>query len=205
MWSYSGCFIDGLQALLEKSPFGRISCPLEGFLERVPRFARSAEAEFELANRGVKEWVAVEALAIFDARDFLQPTRRAVALRQRNGAIEGNYRRGLNAHERVVQGHDAWPIGVTGRARLRVQGGDRRFDVIDRELAACGRQLHLTPALGDAIGVPSRSILVGKEQQIALGVQPAGKPRRVKVEQRRQCVRRGSRRQSVLYQEMDES
>src|SRR3954464_12657678 len=98
------------------------------FVERDTRFVRAAELVQPRAFRAEEMKVTLQLVA--ERLDHLQRGSGTAQLCYRDGAIEGDDRRGLQLFERAVQPVDLLPIGVCGARRARVNGGNGRLHLI---------------------------------------------------------------------------
>ena len=73
--------------------------------------------------------------------------------------------------------------------RLGMQGGDRRLDLVAARAPEPQRAVQHAHALGDLGPVPARAILVGEQDQLAVGVGPRVPARIVEQHQREQTER----------------
>src|SRR5512135_3063445 len=71
-----------------------------------PRFLDVAATPLQLAERGGKERILLEAPEVGDRRDGLDAALGTVALRYGDGPVERHHRRRRDQHESVVQLHD---------------------------------------------------------------------------------------------------
>ena len=70
------------------------------------RGVRVAGTQFEFGERGEIERIVGEPIAVGDARDFVEASLNALALRQGERAIERHHRRRAYPHQRFVMGND---------------------------------------------------------------------------------------------------
>src|ERR1700686_1254591 len=117
-------------ALLEESPPHRVARERERGLEMIATDIAPAAAKLELAERREIEGIPGKAIATCDGADLLESTLGTLVLRDGDGAVEPDDRRGTNRHQRVVQGDYLPPIRVLGATRVRVDRCDCCFDVI---------------------------------------------------------------------------
>src|SRR5271165_3248845 len=100
---------------------------------------------------------------------------RTVNLGDRDGPVEGDDRRGVDADELVVEGDDLRPVGVTYVARGGVHGADRCKDLVATRSHPRGQALAYQPVtLGDQRGVPGPTVLLDKGDQFAARRNPGG-------------------------------
>ena len=92
-----------VNAPIEKSAFHRVARERKRCLEMRARGRVLSATKLELAQRGGIERIGGEAIAVLDRVDFRKPAFGAVALRNRDGAIERDNRGGPDRHQRVVQ------------------------------------------------------------------------------------------------------
>src|SRR6516162_6674806 len=92
-----------LQALIEELAFHRVAREAVRGSEMLARGVISAAAKLKLAQRRRVERISGEAGAVRYRGDFFKAALGAVALGDRNGAIERDDRRGTDRHQRVVE------------------------------------------------------------------------------------------------------
>jgi len=92
-----------VNALIEESAFHRIARQRQSRAEVLARDFVAPTAQLKLAKGRRVKWIASEAIAILDRADRFEPMLRAIALRDRNGAVECHDRRRAYRHQRVVQ------------------------------------------------------------------------------------------------------
>src|ERR1700756_3768861 len=93
---------------------------------------------------------------------------RTVKLAARDGPVEGDDRRGIEADELVVEGDDLRPVGVAGVAGGGVHGADRREDLVATRSHPGGQALAYQPVtLGDQCRVPGPAVLLAEGDQFA--------------------------------------
>src|SRR5580692_8808270 len=99
----------------------------------------------------------------------------AVKLADRDGPVEGDDRRGVEADELVVEGDDLRPVGVAYVAGGGVHGVDRGQDLVTTRSHPGGQALaHQPMALGDQRGVPGPAVLLAEADQFAARRNPGG-------------------------------
>src|SRR5918995_991785 len=93
---------------------------------------------------------------------------RAVKLGDRDRAVEGDDRRGIEADELVVEGDDLRPVGVACFAGGGVHGVDRCEDLVATRSHCGGEALAYQPtALGEQRRVPGSTVLLVEGDQFA--------------------------------------
>ena len=99
---------------------------------------------------------------------------------------------GATLGQRVVERRDARPVGLLGRARPRVAGGDRGLQRVRPERAAerLGA-LERREAAADEQLVPARAVLIEQQDRLARRPDPRAQPRRLDLHQRDQAVHLG--------------
>src|SRR5262249_60823698 len=113
----------------------------------VARNAMLPAPKLKLAHRREVKGITGKTVALRDRVDLLQPALRAIALRDRDGAVERDDRGRTDSHQRVVKRHDRLPIRVLGLGSGRVDRGDGRLQMVWGQLAASGRELQELEAL----------------------------------------------------------
>jgi len=73
--------------------------------------------QLQLAERRVVKRIRRQAVLVGDDADLVQPALGTLALRDGDGAVERDHRRGAQAHERVVERNDLGPVGLLQAAR----------------------------------------------------------------------------------------
>src|SRR5215469_5448572 len=113
----------------------------------------------------------VDAIAgqfVLETVDGRQCHLRAVKLGDRDGPVEGDDRRGVEADELVVEGDDLRPVGgayVTGGS---MHGADRSEDLVAAWRRPGGQALtHQLMTFGDQLRVPGPAILLDEGDQFA--------------------------------------
>ena len=124
-----------------------------------------------------------------------QPRQRAVAHRDRRRAVQLDHRRRIGADEDVVERDDLRPVGRRRRRRLGVHRGDRRLQRVRTEPPQRQGALDERRSFRDLIAVPRDAILIGEQNQLAVGRRARGAARLVQQHQREQPDRLGLRQQ----------
>src|SRR5712691_2789599 len=107
---------------------GGVAGQLDGFAVRRTRLLTAAQPAQQVgAGRMVGVIAGQLVLKTVDGR---QCHLRAVKLGHRDGPVEGDDRRGVDADELVVEGEDLRPVGVTYVAGGGVHGADRCKDLV---------------------------------------------------------------------------
>ena len=131
-----------------------------------------------------------------DPADFLQELESLFASLRHghgDGVVERHHRRGQQAHQGLVEGHDLRPIGLLGALRLRVHGGDGCLDLVAARAAHGQGFLEDLPSFLDRLSIPLRTILVFQEDDFPAGRRPGQAPRVVQQHQRQKPQRLGLR------------
>src|SRR5512143_1265591 len=98
---------------------------------------------------------------------------RTVSLGHRDGSVEGDDGRRVEADELVVECDDLRPVGVARFGRERVHGVDCGEDLVATRRHAGGQTLaHQLMALGDQRRIPGPTVLLGKGCQFAARRKP---------------------------------
>src|SRR5450755_3620388 len=152
---------------------GGVACQLDGFAVGRARLLTAAEPAQQLgAGRMVGVIAGQLVLKTVDGR---QCHLRAVELGDRDGPVEGDDRRGVEADELVVEGDDLRPVGVTYVAGGGVHGADRCEDLVATRSHPGGQALaHQPVTLGDQRGVPGPTVLLDEGDQFAARRNPGG-------------------------------
>ena len=112
---------------------------------------------------------------VLEAVDGRKCHLRAVELGDRDGSVEGDDRRGVEADELVVEGDDLRPVGVAYVAGGGVHGIDRCEDLVATRSHPGGQALaHQPVPLGDHCRVPGPTVLLVEGDQFAARRNPGG-------------------------------
>jgi hypothetical protein len=96
---------------------------------------------------------------VLETVDGRQCNLRAVELGGRDGSVEGDDRRGVEADELVVEGDDLRPVGVSYVAGGGVHGVDRSEELVASRSHPGGQALaHQPMPLGDQRRVPGPTV-----------------------------------------------
>ena len=107
---------------------GGVACQFDGFVVRCARLLAAAQPAQQVgAGRMVGVIAGQLVLKTVDGRECHL---RAVKLGDRDGPVEGDDRRGIEADELVVEGDDLRPVGVPCVAGGGVHGADRGEDLV---------------------------------------------------------------------------
>src|ERR1022692_714428 len=152
---------------------GGVARELNGLVVRRARLLTAAEPTQHVgAGRMVGVIAGQFVLKTVDGR---QRYLRAVKLGDRDGPVEGDNRRGVEADELVVEGDDLRPVGVTYVAGGGVHGADRGEDLVATRSHPGGQALaHQPVTLGDQRGVPGPTVLLVEGDQFAARRNPGG-------------------------------
>ena len=91
----------------------------------------------------------------------------------------------------AVELGDLRPIGPLEARRARVQGGDRRLQLVGPGPPQPQRAVEQAQALGDRVRVPARAVLVGRGRRLARRAGAGRPPRVVQQHQRQQAEHLG--------------
>src|SRR5215472_12035508 len=152
---------------------GGVARQLDGFVVRRARLLTAAQSAQQVgAGRMVGVIAGQLALKTVDGR---QCHLRAVKLGDRDGPVEGDDRRGVEADELIVEGDDLRPVGVAYVAGGGVHGADRGEDLVATRSHPGGQALaHQPVTLGDQRRVPGPAVLLVEGYQFAAGRNPGG-------------------------------
>ena len=89
-----------------------------------------------------------------------------------DGAVERHHRVRGDAGEEVVEPEDLDPVGVVGRGRLVVDGGDGRLQLVRADAPDGQRGAEEGDPLGDQRPVPARPVLLVERDQCAGRARP---------------------------------
>src|SRR5579872_1512712 len=91
---------------------------------------------------------------------------RTIKLGDRDGPVEGDDRRGIEADELIIEGDDLRPVGVTYVAGGGMHGAYRREDLVATRSHPSGQSLaHQPVTLGDQRHVPGPTVLFAETDQ----------------------------------------
>ena len=95
----------------------------------------------------------------------------------------------MSAQQLVVPLDDLHPVGLLGRLRVGVQGGDRGLRLVLAEPVARQRRLQDATPSAISVGVPPGPVLLGQRDEAAVGVGAGGAAGVVQQHQREQARR----------------
>jgi hypothetical protein len=142
----------------EHAAFALVAGEGGGALELLAGLAVAAELGEEVAADGRELGVAIEGSLVQQGVGDLQPLGRAGGHPDRDRAVQLNDRRGCDVGEHPVERGDAPPVGVLGRERAGVAGGDLGLQGVGAEGAervGAGERLQAA-AIGDITSTTSR-------------------------------------------------
>src|SRR5579884_1355896 len=155
----------GGDAILKEAAFHRAARACQRAAEVLVGSIAPAGAEFEFAQRCVKEGIRGEAIGVRNDANFLEAAFGAVALRDGDGAIQRDDRRWPNDHELIVKRNDLRPVRVFGATRSGVRPGDGGLEVIFAERRTRGREFEQFLPFSDQMRIPLRAILIEEGEQ----------------------------------------
>ena len=103
-----------------------------------------------------------------DRSEGREPSTRAVGFAHGDRAVESDDGRVGQAEQLVVPLHDLDPVGLLHAPRVSVERGDRGLCLVLAQPVARQRSLHDLDTLGDQVGVPLASILLGERHDPAI-------------------------------------
>ncbi len=167
------------------------------------RFREAPQAPEEIRPRRRQQVVAGELAARRQIVQQAETDRRAVRLGDRDGAVQLDYRRGVDPGERLVERGDRPPVGRSSVQRAGVLGGYRSLEQVPPDgrvgQSRSGREAALQRLLpaGDLRAIPAGPVLFLEQCDRAVRAEPRLAPRVLEKEQREQPVRLRPIRQQV--------
>jgi len=142
------------QTRLQEPTLGGLARELKGTLVGGPRRLGQAEPSLHVGACGVGEMVIVEATLLQYRVDAREPGHGPIAHADSGCAVEGPYRRGIDAEEYIVECDDLSPVGFANAGRLGVNGRDGRLQEVGSETARGQRALDQALGFSDQSAVP---------------------------------------------------
>ncbi len=109
----------------------------------------------------------VHALVTVQCGQQGQSGRRALGLGERDRPVEGDHRVGRDPFQDQVKSVHLRPVGLLGRGRVGVRGGDGGLEQVRPQRRAGQRRLDQLDPLVDQSAVPLRTVLLVQRHQVA--------------------------------------
>ena len=155
-----GC-MRGRGAREQEIAFAGVAGESSRALELRTRYIEAAELGEQIGADCGQQVVGLQRRVVEQSVDDLEAGGGSERHAGRDTAIQLDLRRRRELGERVVEGDDAWPVGVFGRARAGMTGGDGCLERVWAERA--GERLGTREggeAAADEELIPARAILI---------------------------------------------